>query len=208
MLSNIPDIGFCTKCRQYATIRDELPPSLCEHCGEMTFKRLDSITQAEPISIPVAALMSRYESPHLTPDTYSSVISDHFVYIPVPESAIPFGRYVSTEVPTYLEGCFDTAYINDFEHDQAIEESILDAPSPEIKPADPIILASMSRFKYTPDNKTPTSCVICADEFELDSDLVMTNCCGAVTHYVCMENSLCVMSSCPFCRRGRRDSNG
>jgi hypothetical protein len=87
--------------------------------------------------------------------------------------------------------------------DLAVQESLADAPSPEPKPADPELLNSMPRFKYIPLGATPTSCAICMDDFTSGDDLVKTSCCGGITHHGCMDSTLCVIPSCPFCRSSR-----
>jgi hypothetical protein len=92
----------------------------------------------------------------------------------------------------------------DDEFNVALQESLACAPSPNLNPADPLVLSSMSRFKFVTPGDTPgvSTCPICMEDIKNGEDVVKTRCCSGMTHHECMENTLCVISTCPFCRRG------
>jgi hypothetical protein len=88
----------------------------------------------------------------------------------------------------------------DTEYEQTLLRSFEDAGSPPPKPADPRLLAEMNKFKLAQRNKTPIECPICLEHIVLMDDVVQTTCCGNMCHYKCMEKTLRVLPSCPFCR--------
>ena len=134
----------------------------------------ESIIATAPLNVP-----ARSDSPSLTPNMMINVPP---IFIATPR----LGRYREEE--------------EDDELDLAMQESFAEAQSPEPHPADPELLESMNRFVYQCDDKEVRACCICMDDVTDGQDVVETPCCRTVTHYECMEKSLCVTSCCPFCR--------
>ena len=54
----------------------------------------------------------------------------------------------------------------------------------------------MSFTTFTLKRKLDDPCPICLDEFELDTSIVLTNCCNAHFHQLCLKD----VKNCPNCR--------
>lgn len=181
------DIGYCATCARFVTCRRLQWCHACLTCGrETSIVVMDPRHPAVSLPIPIppagahhrlsAAVPARLESPRLTPNLVS------------PSAHWPLAAAAG-------EG-EDAAY------DLAVQESMLDAPSPGVSPADPRLLESMARFQFVPLGDTPTPpCPVCLEDIAPGEDVVETRCCRHVAHHGCMESTLCVIASCPFCRQ-------
>lgn len=203
------DILYCASCKMFSIPVPEIPETMCPKCGEMSGIRIAAFHQSKPIPIPPKSHPPpRLESPRLTPNMAPAVfqtppgISNLAGHVLVFHNSVIDNRE-EEEAAAAAVGDFSA----DAEIDLAVQESLADAPSPEIRPADPELLKSMQRFKYIPLGTTPTSCAICMDDFSPGDDLVKTQCCGGITHHTCMDSTLCVIPSCPFCRSSKLSSS-
>lgn len=195
-MDNLTNIGFCNGCRRFSMDDPSTESGSCSFCGGSDVLRQIQSPHFDKTSSPIP-IPQRLESTRLTPnDRYPSGHGSEgndracFMFMAV-------GHGLS---PADVAGTDDID--GDEEYNLAVQASIADAQSPEPNPADPGLLESMPRFVFGRGNipNVPTSCYICMEDFEDGEDLVETACCKNVTHLSCMENTLCVISACPFCR--------
>lgn len=197
------DIVFCTTCRMFSMPVLEIPSDMCAKCGEMTGIRIATFQPSQPIPIPPRNRPPpRLESPRLTPNMAPAAFPASFTSNLGSHILVFRHRSIDDDnVSTRGEEEEDPSV------ELAVQESLADAPSPEPRPADPELLNAMHKFKYIPLGETPTSCAICMDDFSPGDELVKTRCCGGITHHGCMDSTLCVIPSCPFCRSSKLSSS-
>lgn len=191
----VKDIAVCTVCGMFSTPPIEAKLDKCARCGRISTLQKVAFETSLPVSIPSSLrLPARPESPHLTPNLLPVPSLVHFMSPVRVRNSVGHEDSTTPSEEESEDDYTDPTFLF------ALEESLETAPSPDITPADPKILAAMTKFKYIPLGTTPTACAICLDDFTPGDDLVRTPCCKGVTHHACMDNTLCVISSCPFCR--------
>ena len=110
-------------------------------------------------------------------------------------SAYSYTPPVAIFVPAYIAGTYVSPSY-DTELRRALEQSFDEERDPEPKPASERTMALMRRVKMEQDDV----CGICLDRVLQFDDAIATPCCKKHAHVECMEKTLLVIPTCPFCR--------
>lgn len=169
----IDNVRYCSSCKKYGVLERDTIDEQCMYCGYITIKFAPPLSSKPMMIPPPRNVPMRPNTPRLTPAGTVSIEASPSAWVAQQEEE---------------------------EFARASQESMEDAPEPEPRPASPKLLDGMHKFPYIPLGETPTTCAVCMDDFNSGDKLVKTACCGNITHHTCMENTLCVIPHCPFCR--------